>query len=67
MTINSIHIGFGTETNNAYDLALLAYLNLEGKVTSVKPIDKHFTFEPNNLYILFVSTTGQGDPPYAMR
>lgn len=30
-------------------------------------IDEKFAFCPGNVYILFVSTTGQGDPPYSIR
>jgi sulfite reductase alpha subunit-like flavoprotein len=43
------------------------YLSLEGRVWSVSPIDEEFSLVSGNLYVLLVSTTGQGDPPHSIR
>lgn len=62
-----IVIGYATQTGNSYELAIQTYLSLNGKVSAIEKIEEKFTFRANNIYILFISTTGQGDPPYAMR
>lgn len=65
--INKIYIGYATETGNAYEMALQNKLSLGNQVYALREINEELAFEPHCLYIFFVSTTGQGDPPYSMR
>jgi sulfite reductase alpha subunit-like flavoprotein len=64
-----LHLGWNSETGNTIDLLreFIDHCDTIGlAISSVQQITEKFTFH-EGVWVFFVSTTGQGNPPNSMR